>query len=126
MARLYVHPASCRIWHWINAFGFVLMIITGFQIRYVGLLDLDVFPDGGVLHNWIGFVLIANFFVWLLYYLFSDKIKVYHPDLSPTRHFLASVRQLRFYGYGIFKGEPNPHSISVYRSSTRCRAWPTR
>lgn len=115
MERLYVHPLPVRIWHWVNAFGFVLMIITGFQIRYVGLLDWMSFRTAVVLHNWIGFVLIANFFVWLLYYLFSDKIKVYHPDLSPTRHFLASVRQLRFYGYGIFKGEPNPHSISVYK-----------
>jgi thiosulfate reductase cytochrome b subunit len=115
MERLYVHPLPVRIWHWTNAFGFVVMIISGFQIRYVGLLDLMSFRTAVVLHNWVGFILIANFFVWLLFYLFSDKIKVYHPDLSLTRHFLASVRQLRFYGYGIFKGEPNPHSISVYK-----------
>ena len=114
MPRIYVHPLPVRIWHWINAFGFVIMILTGFQIRYVGLLDMMSFRTAVLVHNWVGFVLIANFFVWLLFYLFSDKIKVYHPDLSPTRHFLASFRQLRFYGYGIFKGEPNPHHISVY------------
>jgi thiosulfate reductase cytochrome b subunit len=115
MPRVYVHPLPVRIWHWINALGFVTMIVTGFQIRYIGLIDLLSFRTAVVLHNWVGFVLIGNFFVWLLFYLFSDKIKVYHPDLSPTRHFLKSVRQAAYYGYGIFKGEPNPHHISVYQ-----------
>ena len=45
----------------------------------------------------------------------SDKIRVYHPELSPTKHFRASFRQALFYGYGIFKGEPNPHHVSVYQ-----------
>ena len=115
MARVYVHPLPVRIWHWINAFGFVIMILTGFQIRYVGLVELMPFRSAVLLHNGVGFVLIGNFFIWLVFYLFSDKIRVYHPDLSPTRHFLASIRQMRFYGYGIFKGEPNPHHISAYR-----------
>jgi thiosulfate reductase cytochrome b subunit len=30
------------------------------------------------------------------------------------KHFRASFRQLQFYGYGIFKGDPNPHHISAY------------
>lgn len=115
MRKIYVHPLPVRIWHWINALGFVAMIATGFQLRYVGLIDVFSFRTAVVAHNWIGFVLIGNFFVWFLFYLFSDKIKVYHPDLSPTRHFLASFRQLQFYGYGIFKGDPNPHHVSVYQ-----------
>ncbi|HEY5898179.1 MAG TPA: cytochrome b/b6 domain-containing protein [Burkholderiales bacterium] len=122
MQRIYVHPLPVRIWHWINAFGFVTMIITGLQIRYVGLIDLFSFRTAVNVHNWIGFVLIANFFIWLLFYLFSDKIRVYHPDLSPTRHFLASFRQLRFYGYGIFKGEPNPFHVSAYEKFNAMQA----
>ena len=115
MQRIYVHPLPVRIWHWINAFGFVAMILTGIQIRYVGLINLMSFKTAVVLHNWIGFVLIANFFIWFLFYLFSDKIKVYHPELSPVKHFRDSFRQLKYYGYGIFRGDPNPHHVSVYR-----------
>ena len=115
MPRIYVHPLPVRIWHWINALGFVTMIVTGFQIRYIGLIDVMSFRTAVVVHNWIGFVLIANFFVWLLFYLFTDKITVYHPDLNPTRQFRRSIRQMWYYGYGIFKGEPNPHHISVYQ-----------
>jgi thiosulfate reductase cytochrome b subunit len=113
--KLYVNPLPVRIWHWANAIGFVLLIITGLQIRYVGQMNLLSFKTAVVLHNWIGFVLIANFFVWLGFYLFTDKIKVYHPELSPTKYFKASFRQMQFYGYGIFRGDPNPHHVSAYR-----------
>ncbi|MDH4049928.1 MAG: cytochrome b/b6 domain-containing protein [Rubrivivax sp.] len=115
MKKLYVNPLPVRIWHWANALGFVLLILTGLQIRYVGQVDLVSFHAAVVLHNWTGFVLIANFFIWLGFYLFTDKIKVYHPELSPTKYFKASFRQMQFYGYGIFRGEPNPHHVSVYR-----------
>ncbi len=115
MQRIYVHPLPVRLWHWINAVGFVLMILTGVQIRYVGLIDVMSFRWAVHLHNWIGFVLIANFFLWFFFYLFSDRIRVYHPELSAKKHFLGAVRQAQFYGYGIFKGDPNPFQVSIYR-----------
>jgi thiosulfate reductase cytochrome b subunit len=114
MQRIYVHPLPVRIWHWINALGFIALIVTGVQIRYAGLIGLMSFRTAVTLHNWIGLVLTGNFFVWFFFYLSSDKIKVYHPELSPMKHFRASFRQLQFYGYGIFKGDPNPHHISAY------------
>ena len=115
MTKLYVNPLPVRIWHWTNAFGFVLLILTGLQIRYVGQIDIVSFRTAVLAHNWIGFVLIANFFIWLGFYLFTDKIKVYHPELSPVKYFKASFRQMQYYGYGIFRGDPNPHHVSVYR-----------
>ncbi len=114
MQRLYVHPLPVRIWHWTNALGFIALIVTGLQIRYVGLIGLMPFKTAVAVHNWIGFVLIANFFVWFFFYLFSDKIKVYHPELSPIKHFRASFRQLQFSGYGNFKSAPKPHHVSAY------------
>ena len=114
MKTIYVHPLPIRIWHWINAGGFVVMIITGVQIRYVGQIDLMSFSNAIMLHNWVGFVLIGNFFIWFLFYLFSDKIKAYHPQLNPIKHYRDSLRQLIYYGYGIFKGDPNPHHVSAY------------
>jgi thiosulfate reductase cytochrome b subunit len=114
MQRLYVHPLPVRIWHMINAAGFVVMLLTGTQIRYVGLIDLMAFGTAVTLHNWTGLVLIGNYFIWLLFYLFTDKIRVYHPELSPTKHFRNSFRQLQYYGYGIFKGSPNPHQVSAF------------
>jgi len=112
--RIYVNPLPVRIWHWINAIGFVLLIITGLQIRYLGAVQIISFKTAVEWHNWIGFVLIANFAIWLGFYLFTDKIRVYHPELSPSKHFLATFKQMRYYGYGIFRGDPNPHHVSAY------------
>ena len=83
MPRIYINPLPVRIWHWTNAIGFVLMILTALQIRYVGLIDVVSFRTADVMHNYIGFVLIANFCIWFGFYVTSDKIKVYHPELNP-------------------------------------------
>jgi thiosulfate reductase cytochrome b subunit len=114
MAKVYINPLPVRIWHWTNAIGFVLMILTALQMRYIGLINVVPFRTAVLLHNYIGFVLIANFFIWLGFYLTSDKIKVWLPELDPRKHFAASFRQMYFYGYGIFKGEPNPFHVSAY------------
>ena len=37
------------------------------------------------------------------------------PELSPRKHFLATFRQIYYYGFGIFKGDPNPFHVSIYR-----------
>lgn len=112
--KIYVHPLPVRIWHWTNALGFIALILTGVQIRYLDLVGWMSFRDAIHLHNAIGFVLIVNFFLWLAFYLFTDKIRVYHPELNPEKHFRATFRQAYYYGYGIFKGEPNPHHVSAY------------
>ena len=114
MQRVYIHPLPVRVWHWINAIGFVTMILTGTQIRYIDVFTVLSFRTAVTVHNWTGLLLIGNYFIWLLFYLFSDKIRVYHPELSPAKHFRASFRQLQYYGYGIFKGSPNPHQVSAY------------
>ncbi|HJW11334.1 MAG TPA: cytochrome b/b6 domain-containing protein, partial [Albitalea sp.] len=113
MQKIYINPLPVRLWHWTNAIGFVLLILTGLQIRYLGALQVVSFKTAVQLHNWAGFVLIANFVIWLAFHLFTDKIKVYHPQLSPSKHFIDTFKQMRYYGYGIFRGDPNPHHASA-------------
>ena len=115
MASLYIHPLPVRIWHWVNAFGFVLLILTGLHIRYAEMLHIVSFATAVQIHNWTGFVLIANYFVWLLFYLFTDKISVYHPELDPRKYFKHALAQMMYYGYGIFRGDPEPHRITAYQ-----------
>ena len=115
MQRIYVHPLPVRIWHWINAVAFVLMVLTGIQLRYVGIIDVASFRTAVMVHNWVGFVIIANFFVWLFFYISSNRIKAYLPEMNVMKQFWGSVHQLMYYGYGIFKGDPSPHHLSIYR-----------
>ncbi len=107
----YINPLPVRIWHWINALGFVLLILTGFQLRYTDIFNLMTFEAAVKLHNWVGFTVIANYFLWLGYYLFSDRITNYHPVLDAERFFRSFFKQARYYSYGIFKGERSPHHV---------------
>lgn len=114
MKKLYIHPLPVRIWHWLNALGFLLLIATGVQIRYLDLVQVLSFRTAVVAHNYIAFALIANYFLWLGFYLFTDKITVYVPEMNSKKFFEDSWRQLKFYGYGIFLGEENPHHPTIY------------
>ena len=114
MQKIYVHPLPVRIWHWINTLGFVLLILSGIQIRYADVLGLLSFEMALKSHNWIGFILMANYCLWLVFYLFTDKISIYHPELNARKYFRDSFRQMRYYGYGMYKGEPNPHHVSPH------------
>lgn len=114
MHRIYLHPLPVRVWHWVNALGFLLLIATGVRIRYGELLGLMSFESAVRYHNWIGFAMVANYFVWLVFHLFTDKISIYHPELDARKYFREAFRQMRYYSYGIFKGEPNPYHVSPY------------
>ena len=109
--KVYLHPLPVRIWHWLNALGFLLLIITGFQLRYVDIFSLMSFEAAVKLHNWIGFGVIANWFLWFIYYLTSDKIVNYHPDLDARSFFERYFKQIEYYSSGIFKGEKRPHHV---------------
>ena len=107
---LYIHPAPVRVWHWINAVGIVMLVITGIQIRFVEMFDLFSLEEAINLHNYIGFLVIADYALWFAYYIGTGKIKIYFPNLKT---FIPDcVNQVKYYGSGIFKGDPNPHHMT--------------
>lgn len=106
---IYLHPLPVRVWHWVNAASFLVLIATGLQIRYREALNFMTFRNAVDVHNFFGFVLIGNFFLWLVYYLVSGKIRIYLPPLNLKKFVTGCIRQARYYGYGIFLGEENPH-----------------
>jgi len=112
MNRIYLHPLPVRMWHWLNVLCFVVLIVTGAQIRYRGILNLMPFSTAVDIHNIAGFSLIGLFLVWAAYYIASGRMKVYLPDLNIRRFIESSWKQARYYGYGIFRGEPNPFHAS--------------
>lgn len=109
--ELYINPLPVRIWHWLNALGFVMLILTGTQIRYVNMFNVMSFETAVKTHNWVAFAVIANYFVWLGFYLFSDKITVYHPELNVRKFFDKAFKQIMYYSHGIFTGEKSPHNV---------------
>ncbi len=111
MNKIFLHPLIVRIWHWINAVSFIVLIVTGLQIRYREIASLTKFKTAVEIHNLFGFILIVDFALWLLYYVFTGKIRIYVP-LNPKKFFIGALKQARYYGYGLFVGEENPHHPS--------------
>ena len=109
MKKIYLHPLPVRIWHWVNAVSFLVLIVTGLQIRYRELLGLMKFRTAVDVHNVFGFILIFNFFIWLVFYIVTGKIRIYLPPLQIRKFITGCVQQARYYGYGLFLGEENPH-----------------
>jgi thiosulfate reductase cytochrome b subunit len=107
---MYVHPAPVRVWHWVNAVGFIILIITGIQIRFAEMVDWFSLEDAIQLHNYVGFVVIAAYGLWVSYYFGTMKIKLYFPN--PRNFVPNAIKQIKYYGAGIFKGEPNPHQMT--------------
>ena len=107
--KIYLHPLPVRIWHWINVLCFLALIFTGIQIRYQEVTSLTKFKTAVTLHNVIGIILILEFFLWLAYYISTGKIRIYIPPLNPKKFFMGCLIQAKYYGYGLFRGEENPH-----------------
>jgi thiosulfate reductase cytochrome b subunit len=108
MKKIYLHPLPIRIWHWVNAGGFIVLILTGANIRnIVNLFSIETAVE---IHSWLGFVLLANYFIWFLYYLLTLNIKIYIPPLHhPVEFAKKALRQAKFYGFGLMVGDENPH-----------------
>jgi len=110
MKKIYLHPLPIRIWHWVNALGFIILILTGTQIKLGNKINLFSFETAVDIHSWLGFILLANYFIWLVYYLLTFKIKIYIPPLHhPIEFAKKALSQAKFYGWGLMVGDENPH-----------------
>jgi thiosulfate reductase cytochrome b subunit len=107
---MYIHPAPVRVWHWVNAVGFIILIITGIQIRFAEVVDWFSLEEAIQLHNYVGFVVIAAYGLWVSYYFGTMKIKLYFPN--PHNFVPNAIKQIKFYGADIFRGAPNPHQMT--------------
>jgi len=106
--KIYLHPLPVRIWHWIHAFGIVLLVITGIQLHLPGVVKIFGSLKTAVsIHNFCGFVVLADYVLWLSYYIISGKlVKIYVPPKAELIRGLP--QQALFYLYKYFKGEPSP------------------
>jgi thiosulfate reductase cytochrome b subunit len=110
MKKIYLHPLPIRIWHWVNEACFIFLILTGIQIRFGNTIHLFSFETAVKIHSWLGFTLLANYSIWLIYYLVTGNINIYIPPLHhPIEFAKKALRQAKFYGLGIMAGDENPH-----------------
>jgi len=99
--KVYLQPIPVRIWHWLNAFGIVTLMVSGAQIRFPEYISL--------LHNTAGFVVAISFSLWFFYYTFVTRTmaNLYVPKVDDLK--TGILRQVKFYFLTYFLGWENPH-----------------
>ena len=76
--RLYLYPLWVRLWHWINALMFLVLIITGISMQYSDpgypliRFDIAVFY-----HNLSGVILTISFILFVIMNRISGNYKYY-------------------------------------------------
>jgi thiosulfate reductase cytochrome b subunit len=113
MPRIYLHSLPIRIWHWVTALACVILFLTGVQLRYVGAVMVVPFKTAVIIHNWTGLFLIATFLLGIGFYLRTDGIAVFRAEMHPAKFIRDTIAQALYYGYGMFKGAPDPFHVSV-------------
>lgn len=111
--KIYLTPTPVRIWHWLNAFGFLALILSGAQIRYPDYVNFfGSYRAAIALHDTAGIVVSISFALWLTYYLVVSRklLKLYVPSGEDLRHGL--FRQALYYFFNYFRGKPNPHTTT--------------
>ena len=108
--RIYLQPIPVRIWHWINAFGIITLIVSGAQIRFPeSVTMLGSYKNAILIHNTAGLIVSISFSLWFFYYKMVKNTldKLYIPNEEDLKHGL--LRQLLYYCFWYFLGKPSPH-----------------
>jgi len=106
---IYLQPTPVRIWHWLNAFGIVTLIISGAQIRFPEYVTVcGNYRSAILLHNTAGIVVALSFSFWFFYYKWVSGAltNIYVPKMDELSNGL--IKQMFFYFYGYFKGAAAP------------------
>ena len=110
--RIYLYPLWVRIWHWINALLFIVLIITGISMQYsnpdkILIVRFDIAVQ---YHNLAGMFLTLNYLIYLIGNLTTANGKYYH--MKQKGLFARLLDQSKFYAFGIFQKKKPPFPIS--------------
>lgn len=111
MSKIYLFPLPVRIWHWINAFVIIILVITGIQLRMPSFQIFANYRDAVLVHKYFGFAMSVSFLFWFLYYLFTGGLKKHY--LIGIKDIKAIPDQVIYYVLYIFKGKRNPFTPST-------------
>ena len=100
MKRAYVYKGFERFWHWTQAALIIFLAFTGFEVH--GTYNVLGFEHATRFHRVASWMLIGLIIFAIFWHLVTGEWRQY----IPTTKKLAA--QIRFYGFGMFKGEKHP------------------
>ncbi|MEJ2412909.1 MAG: cytochrome b/b6 domain-containing protein, partial [Anaerolineales bacterium] len=104
--RVYMYGAYERLWHWMQTFAIVILLLTGLVIHRPDSFSFMDFRNTVLIHNILAGLLAANAGLALFYHLASGEIRQFIP--RPKGFFDRTFTQAEYYLRGIFKGEEHP------------------
>jgi len=130
--KIYLYPKWIRLWHLVNALMFLVLVATGLNMQYINasgwlLEELRVAPAVPVKdttflmnfataiswHNVAALIVVMGFIVFVAGNYFTGNGKYYIlKDKTILRDLLV---QLKFYTFGMFKGESHPFPVNKER-----------
>ena len=115
--KVYVHKLFVRVFHWVNALGMTLMIMSGWRIYNASPLFDFRFPNGITLGGWLGgalqwhfaamWLLVINLLIYIIVGFASGHFKRRFTPVSPSSVMGDMAKAL--------KGKL-PHSATTYNA----------
>lgn len=113
---MYLYPKWLRLWHWLNALLFIVLIVTGISMQYTDK------PNGALVvgferavkwHNIAAVILTINYIFFVLGNVLTKNGKYYSIE---KENFVSNLmKQLKFYAGGMFRGEKHPFPVTEER-----------
>jgi thiosulfate reductase cytochrome b subunit len=113
---MYLYPKWIRLWHIANALMFIILIITGLSMQYTDKENAYYvvgFAKAVKWHNFAALILTISYIVYVTGNAFTDNGRYYRIE---KKHFWSDLfKQLKYYSYGMFKGEKHPFPVTIER-----------
>lgn len=113
---MYLYPVWVRLWHVLNAVLILILIITGISMQYTGKAEsamLVGFARAVKWHNIAAIILIFNYVFFVIGNIFTANGKYYR--IEKRNFFSDLLKQLKYYSWGMFRGEKHPFPVSIER-----------
>jgi len=110
--RVFILPLWIRVWHWTNALLIIVLTATGASLHFADPdLPLVPFELSARIHSTAGLVLVALYVFFVIANIVSGNWWQYVP--KPGAFGEKIMRQMRYYLWGIFRGEKPPYAPSA-------------
>lgn len=113
---MYLYPKWIRAWHVINSVLFLILIVTGLSMQYTDKENASYvvgFAKAVKWHNFAAIILTINYIIFVTGNLFTKNGKYY--KIGKENFLEEFVSQLKYYSWGMFKGEKHPFPVTEER-----------
>lgn len=100
MQKVYIYKRFERFWHWSQALLIFFLALTGFEVH--DSIHLFGYEKAVGYHRAAAWMLIGLVIFAIFWHITTGEWKQYIPSFSKLS------AQIRYYTFGMFKGEPHP------------------